>query len=196
MAAYVGNALSILGSETVRRYYSSLHHGPFELVALGAFVETRLWGFLYGGMLRGEMSYFLSRNLWFLMGRIATHPWLVSNPLFRDRLKLGLGLIRRPEQMGRRPEEIRDPSLRSFGILSIAVDTKVQQRGVGSILMKAAEEAALARGYKRMHLTVHPDNLTAIRFYEEIGWTKHCVNGKWKDAMRKMITATRALEPQ
>jgi ribosomal protein S18 acetylase RimI-like enzyme len=189
LSAFAGQALSKLGAEAVRRYYLSLHRGPFELTALGAFAGTRLEGFLYGGMLRGEMSYFLDHNRGFLITTIATRPWLLANPLFRNRLKLGLGLIRKPEQLGRRAEEVKDPSLRSFGILSIAVAASLQRGGVGRALMAAAENTARAQGYTRMHLTVHPNNQKAIDFYQAEGWTKHIVNGAWTTGMRKSLTS-------
>jgi GNAT superfamily N-acetyltransferase len=86
-----------------------------------------------------------------------------------------------------RPDEIRDPSLRSFGIQAIAVNAEVQGKGVGKLLMKAAEEAARSLGFKRMHLTVHVNNSQAIAFYGSTGWEKEIVHGRWNHVMRKSL---------
>lgn len=187
-SAFLNNALSRLGKGAVTRHYSCLHEGPFELVALGAFGGNSLKGFCYGGMLRGEISYFLSRHRVYLAGCVLAQPWLIANPLFRHRLLAATRLLRRPQATGPRPAEVRDESQRSFGILSIAVDPGVQGSGIGASLLRAAEAAARSRGYARMHLTVHPDNMQAIRFYEGLGWTRHMVDGRCTTGMRKTIS--------
>jgi ribosomal protein S18 acetylase RimI-like enzyme len=186
LSAFSDSALSQLGAEAVCRNYLSLHQGPHELVALGAFKGRDLVGFCYGGVLRGELSYFLLTNRWFLVRRVATHPWLIRNPLLRDRLKLALRLLRRPERMTDRPEDVQAPSTRSFGIQAIAVDRTVQRQGVGRMLMDATEQAARGIGFSRMHLTVHLTNAAAIRFYQNVGWTQDRTNG---EVLRKSLTA-------
>jgi ribosomal protein S18 acetylase RimI-like enzyme len=53
--------------------------------------------------------------------------------------------------------------------------------------MQELDRAAAASGYARMHLTVHPDNTNAVRFYEELGWTKAGGGFEWKGRMEKAL---------
>ena len=58
----------------------------------------------------------------------------------------------------------------SARLYSIAVDSNVTGRGVGSRLLLAAESEARRRGATRMHLEVRADNAAAVRFYEKSGY--------------------------
>lgn len=58
----------------------------------------------------------------------------------------------------------------SARLYSIAVGAGEAGRGVGSLLMKAAEDAALARGANRLRLEVRVDNTDAIAFYKARGY--------------------------
>lgn len=55
--------------------------------------------------------------------------------------------------------------------LGIALLPEFQHKGHGRPLMQAALEAARQAGYKRVSLTVHPQN-PAIRLYESCGFRK------------------------
>jgi ribosomal protein S18 acetylase RimI-like enzyme len=59
---------------------------------------------------------------------------------------------------------------RPFSILSIAVQPERRGCGIGALLLARAEADARQRGFKRMGLTVHADNVAAIRLYERCGW--------------------------
>ena len=73
----------------------------------------------------------------------------------------------------------------SFGVLAIAVDPAVQGHGVGRELMASASAAATAAGFESMHLSVHPDNLQAVSFYESLGWRRAPEDdGGWVGRMR------------
>jgi N-acetylglutamate synthase len=54
-------------------------------------------------------------------------------------------------------------------IYHLAVDESVQGKGLGSSLMKAAEDALRLAGIEKAHLFIYIDN-TAIEFYEKAGW--------------------------
>jgi ribosomal protein S18 acetylase RimI-like enzyme len=182
LQSFSTSALTRLGAEAVRRNYESLHTGPHELVALGAFDNGGMLGFCYAGVFRGETSYFLTTNRWFLVRRVLTHPWLVLNPIFRTRLNLAVRLLRKPQRMTPPPNEKK-----AFGIQSIAVRPDLQGRGVGKVLLRATEEAARARGFDRMHLTVHATNTSGIAFYEASGWKKQPEGVDWTGVMVKAL---------
>jgi ribosomal protein S18 acetylase RimI-like enzyme len=55
--------------------------------------------------------------------------------------------------------------------------------------MRETEVIALQRGFSKLHLTVHPDNHQAVRFYEGIGWQRTLKNGSWEGGMSRAIQA-------
>lgn len=55
--------------------------------------------------------------------------------------------------------------------LGIALEPEYQRKGYGTLLMRAALDAARAAGYKQISLTVHPQN-PALRLYERCGFCK------------------------
>lgn len=188
LRAFPTSALTALGIEAVRRYYLWQLTGPHEVTALGVMVDDRLAGFCFGGVFRGALGGFLRANRAFLMGRVLTRPWLLGNPLFRERLSTGLTVLRR---IGRRPlaspRPPATPDVRSFGILAIAVDPATQGGGVGRCLIEAAEQHARQRGFSQMHLSVHPSNIQAIGFYERTGWVRVVGTEAWRGSMRKQL---------
>ncbi len=54
--------------------------------------------------------------------------------------------------------------------LVIAIHSSVKGTGLGKVLMHFLHAAARRRGVKRIRLKVHPDNLIAVKFYEEIDY--------------------------
>ena len=188
LRAFPESALTALGAESVRRYYEWQLIGPHEATALGAWREGALAGFCFGGLFRGAMSGFLRRNRLHLALRVATHPWLIANPLFRERLTSGLKILRRFS----RPAAPAAPKKRQFGILSIAVDPRLHGHGVGKRLMQAAERRAREQAFPEMQLTVSPGNAQAIRFYEGLGWRKHPAGADWAGEMRKFLSEAEA----
>ncbi|CAN5273002.1 hypothetical protein BH11MYX1_BH11MYX1_45790 [soil metagenome] len=186
-AAFPSSALSRLGTEAVRRYYLWLFEGPHQATNLGAFEDGSLVGFVFGGLFNGAMTGFLQQNRGYLARRVVTHPWLISTPLFRDRIALALRLL-----VARRtgaPAAVPAPR-RGFGILAIAVRPEAQGTGVGKALMLRAEQVARTTGFDRMQLTVAKTNEQAIRFYEARGWTKvRDPAGAWTGAMTRELSA-------
>lgn len=172
ICAFTESALTKLGLEAVRRYYEWQLNGPHDSMFYGAFENDKLIGFCVGGSFKGAMSGYLKKNRTFLIWRVMTHPWLVMNSLFRDKLKNAFHILKR---FNRKPVEIvssvqHDTSIRHFGILSICVHPQYQKHGIGKLLMKEAERKARSRGFNKMLLTVKADNQKAISFYKNIGW--------------------------
>ena len=188
-AAFPKSALTALGTEASRRYYEWLLSGPHESAALGAFDHEALAGFCFCGIFRGAMSGFLNRNRFFLMTRVITHPWLLFNPVFRDRLTTGWRALRRfnkpkPVHVAAAPNAT---AVKAFGILAIAVNPAVQGKGAGKLLMSAAEQIARQRNFEFMDLSVSTENQQAIDFYERLHWRKALKDGVWKGEMLKTL---------
>ena len=188
-AAFPDSALTKMGAEAVRRYYDWLMVGPHDAVNIGVFKDKELLGFCFGGIFRSSLGGFLEKNRNFLIGRVLLRPWLIFNPLFRDRIQVALRRM-----YGRflpKPKTVAAPSPQrpraSFGILSIAVAPEYQGTGVASLLMNHSQLVAIERGFEHLHLTVHPDNQRAIRFYEKQGWSREGLVGEWTGLMGKDI---------
>lgn len=186
--AFPNSALTMLGTEAVRRYYEWQLLGPHEVTALSAFANGELVGFCFGGIFRGAMSGFVRKNRQFLIWRVLTHPWLATNPIFRDRLTMGAHVLksRRPKASIPRP---MSPNVSPFGILAIAVHPQRQGLGIGKLLMREAEDIARQRGFREMDLTVSPDNHQAIKFYEGLNWKKFVKDSVWRGEMRKSLAS-------
>lgn len=60
-------------------------------------------------------------------------------------------------------------SLKEDIILSVFVDAELQGKGIGSELMKHAEELARKKGYKKVKL---PSSITSVEFYKKLGYQK------------------------
>jgi ribosomal protein S18 acetylase RimI-like enzyme len=52
----------------------------------------------------------------------------------------------------------------------VTLSSTTESRGVGSLLLSAAVDAAKAKGCRRIFLTTTNDNLRAIGFYQKRGW--------------------------
>ena len=56
-------------------------------------------------------------------------------------------------------------------------------------MMHEAEARARSEGHPAMTLTVHPENVRAVKFYEQLAWER-CLtsDGRWTGEMEKRIT--------
>lgn len=188
-AAFPGSAITRLGPEAVRRYYAWQLTGPHDSQNIGAFVDGRLVGFCFGGTFRGALSGYLRENRIFLATRLLVRPWLLADPIFRNRIVRGVQALRRfgRTRSNAHSHPVTEQRPSSFGILSIAVDPQLQGAGVGQVLMVAAEEEARRRGCEQMNLSVSTENQQAIRFYERGGWTRTMRGDKWDGHMTKPV---------
>ena len=189
-AAFPGSAMTRLGGEAVKRYYRWQLEGPHETYAHGAWLDGKLAGFCFGGIHPTAISGFLDRNKRFIAWRVATHPWLITLPMFRDRIRFGFSALRVRRENSQINTEIRREGREKapYDILSIAVNPRAQGTGIGKLLMMRAEEAALANGFSSMTLVVRPDNENAVRFYERGGWERVLhEGGRWVGEMKKRL---------
>lgn len=192
MFAFPDSALTKLGFEPVRRYYEWLMVGPHDALNIGVFEGETLIGFCFGGIFRGALGGFLEKNRNFLIQQVMTRPWLLFNPLFRERATFAFKRVFQRKKTVKpvpapKVDDIPQKTLPSFGILSIAVSPKYQGMGASKLLMEYSEKVARDRGFTRMGLTVHPSNGRAVRFYEKMGWQKDAVDGVWSGHMSKIL---------
>lgn len=188
LLAFPKAALSALGQEAVRRYYQwQLEHQP-DMYATVALIDGALAGFSLAGQFRHPLSGFLRAHRGYLIRNTLRRPWLLANPIFFDRVRLGLKKLR-PRR--RRGNIATGAPVRRFGVLSLAVHPGFQGHGVGQALMDDAEREARRLGVPRIGLTVRLDNKHAIHFYESHGWYRDVdQHGRWTGAMHKDLPLT------
>lgn len=199
MQAFPDSALTKLGREAVRRYYEWQIIGPHEALNIGAYDQDNLLGFCFSGVFHGALGGFLEKNRAFLIRRVISHPWLLVNPLFRERAQFAISrlykrLLPRRTSVAAKPAVTKPKKDSSFGILSIAVAPPLQGSGVAQLLMEYSEQVAIERGFTYMNLTVHPSNKRAVRFYEKMGWQRDVKDGNWDGHMSKTIGFVNGLE--
>lgn len=182
LGAFPKSAITALGHDAARRYYAWQLSGPHDAIAFGALEKESVVGFAFGGVFRGALSGFIRANRSFLLWNIAKRPWIAFQ--FQETIEMGWSaLFRRPSKNA--PTEAL--TIKSFGVLAIAVLPKYQGYGLGTQLMGALERVARERSFERMHLTVQTENSQAIHFYERLGWVKLAEDGLWKGRMVKYL---------
>ncbi len=194
LASFPESALTKLGQGAVERYYRWQLLGPHDCTALGVWTGHRLVGFCFGGVFRGALGGFVQENRFYLAGQVLRRPWLLSNPIFRDRLKSGWTSLRRIMRRNRpvpssAQQKVKVEKVQCFGILSIAVHPGHAGSGLGQLLMQEAERVAREKGFEAMDLSVHPDNVVAVRFYERLKWEKVSQKGSWQGVMKKALSS-------
>ena len=194
-ASFHDRALSQLGNAAIKRYYNWLLRGfpdnfPFCAVSENGWIA----GFCFAGDYSGSFSGFLQHNRGFLIRTIILRPWLIFNPLIREQSKLAIKTLmsllkmRMTKQVSlEKVVKVKANAFKSFGILAIAVNPDFQRQGIGQLLMETAENRAITNGYQQMHLSVHPENIPAVRFYEKLGWYKIPPGENWYGKMTKKL---------
>lgn len=186
--AFPHSALTLLGSEAVRRYYEWQLTGPHRSVALGVWNRGILAGFCFGGIFNGALSGFMRKNRFYIARCISMRPWVLLDPMFRSRLLPGLHSLGFPRKRVIITDSYRDTlEQQSFGILAIGVEPTLQRSGVGKALLAASEQTALSYGFNKMHLTVQIANTSAIKFYESMGWKRVSGTEMWSGRMEKVL---------
>lgn len=199
LAAFPASGLTGLGRHVVRRYYRWQFSGPHpHPVAIGAWRDGRLVGFVIGGARREAVTGFVRTSPGSLAIGALTHPRFVrrvagskvraiSRTLRANRRRPPAPVAAPPH-----PDAISQPTTAaSFGILSIAVAPDHQGTGVAADLLGAAEADARHGGFTAMNLTVDTDNGRAIAFYEKHGWRRDPAEG-WQGRMVKDLAASPA----
>lgn len=189
LEVFPSSALTGLGHEAVRRYYEWQLTGPHDVYAVGMYAHNAVIGYCFGGKFQSALGGYVRKNRSFLFLRVLSHPWLVVNPVFRDRLRLALRVGSTGNQ---RSVATALPGtsevVRSFGILAIATASAWQRRGVGQRMIQHMTDIARGQGYTRMHLTVDPDSMQAVRFYTGLGWQKVNPEPVWHGKMQRDLS--------
>lgn len=180
--------MTLLGAESVRRYYHWQLTGPHEAVALCIEESGEVTAFCFGGIFRGALRGFLEKNVGYLLWRVVSRPWVVVNPIVRKQIGAAIRSLNSRSSASPSVHVRNVVSRPTFGVLAIAVDPATAGKGQGQQLMKCLEDAAMKGQFSGMHLTVSPDNQRAVSFYERLGWSRvPAEDGTWKGFMKKNL---------
>jgi ribosomal protein S18 acetylase RimI-like enzyme len=178
-AAFPESLLSRLGVSLVTSYYNWQLQCGASSAAFRALVAERggeVCGFVVGGRYQGATSGFVWRYWRVLAVALLRNADLLFSQTVREKIasvavslvKVAVGRRRKP------PAPTEAPSfVPSFGILALAVAPSREGSGVGRALMAEMVQAARTLAFPRMNLTVNPDNVRAVAFYERGGWRRY-----------------------
>jgi ribosomal protein S18 acetylase RimI-like enzyme len=172
LKAFPRSLLTALGKEAVIRYYAWCLLGPHDVVALGLFHNKSLKGYCYGEIFENAMKGYLYKHRLFLLKCLILNPSIFFQQEFRNKILKGMSILFSKIIAKKSIKNKYNKNKKSFGILAIAVDPYYQRLGYGKLLMEHIETIAIYKGYNKMHLIVDISNITAIFFYERLGWRK------------------------
>jgi ribosomal protein S18 acetylase RimI-like enzyme len=183
--AFPDSAMTAFGPEMITSYYAWLLDGPHEAALMGAWHDQRLIGFCAAGVFRGLTCGFLRAHRLRLVLHVLRHPRLLVSSHIRARIRSATRITLRYSRVGRAATPPPGPP--QFGVVAIATAPGARGSGAGKELMREAEDRARRTGHHRMVLTVHPDNVHAIRFYERLGWRRIANGHAWTGGMEKLL---------
>jgi ribosomal protein S18 acetylase RimI-like enzyme len=68
----------------------------------------------------------------------------------------------------------------------VSLDSLKENQGIGTALVRAVIEAARQAGCRRVHLVTTNDNLTALKFYQKLGFALAVIHRNAMDAVRRL----------
>lgn len=173
--AFPGEFMTLIGARFIKDFYKfhMSHEDGIVFVALGS--SGKVVGLVAGGKpeLREQFSrrrvplYVLDIAFSAITSNYARRRLLqhMCSAIKKILTKLGL-----TADNAVKVEPLPDPPGTWSSLLSICTDPEFCDRGVGKLLMQTFRAESMARGYKTMRLSVHPDNNAAIALYKRCGW--------------------------
>lgn len=184
LTSFSDRPLSLLGQEAVMRYYRCILSTQRESIYRKAVVNSETVGFCIGGHFTGSvLKTYLRGNFFFLLKQFFLRlAQLSKNPYFTGRVKLALRVL-----LVGRSGSAHQESQPLFRILALAVSPRAQRLGVGRKLSADMEEFAIRSGQALIGLSVNPENIGAVAFYEKTGWQKNPPSNEWSGYMIKRL---------
>lgn len=175
IAAFPGEFLSLLGREFLIDYYAFYlsHKEGICLVCLDE-SSHKVVGLVAGGAPNINEKFMksrLPRKALTVFKQAIRHP-RVRSRLIEHACRILGGILRRLGVCKRKSVEapVDDSWGRWANLLSVCVHPSFRKRGIGALLMDAFRRECGHRGYSYIRLSVHNDNINAIKLYERQGW--------------------------
>ena len=174
--SFANTVSTMLGPEGLARYLRWHISGPDKIASFGIETQGSLVAFCVLAR-RNDRLGFAGANLGYILGQSFRQPKLVSH------IARALPSLLRSGP----PRFRRDGSENGCKLLLAAVLPQFRGRGYGGLLVQTAIEGAQSRGFRKMCLTVDPDNAVAIRIYLANGWQTADDSPKWTGVMVKHL---------
>ena len=141
-----------------------------------------------GGMIKdgtlktGSSSGMLQHSFNEAVIAMLARPWLLLHPEVLSKYKFVWGNIKRKlgfvHDNSKKNNSTNNVLLKKdVGLVGIGVMPQYFGKGVAAVLLSAFEEEAKKAGIPDLYLTVHADNLRAVKAYEKNGWAiSRCEN--------------------
>jgi ribosomal protein S18 acetylase RimI-like enzyme len=183
-AAFPEQALTLMGADTLIRYYEVLLNPPNRSSCIGAFIHGELRGYVLAGIFHTTLLGFLRRNLAFLTILFLRRPHIFLRAIVMSRFFTALRVMPRLIASEIRPSRRAEPD---FRVQVLGVHPANRRFGLGRLLMAACEAEARSMGFQKIGLSVHRQNREAVCFYEALGWQRRFVNGEWTTEMTREL---------
>lgn len=191
ISAFPGSVLSKFGVQTIEEYYHWQMIPPNICYAIGAFDKTDMLGFVFAGKFRNAELYFIQENIFFLFCQLLLHPGIIFSQHLFHRFGTTIAAVKEHFKDGRQRKIQSTPANKKrFGILSIAVRPRSQHGGIGKLLVEKVEQLARDQGFDVISLSVDPDNIGSVQFYEHTGWERvfDSPDNGWQGHLIKQIS--------
>lgn len=166
------SAITWLGYKASHRFLQWLTTEAEGVIPLCAEMDGNVVG--YGIIVkRLEVKPFVRKNIGFFVASVLTQPWLFAKPFFRRKV---VEIISSLLSFSRKtnndlppvPEDI--PGYNPCRMLDTAVHPDYQGYGIGTMLLKAREQAALQYGYTHAGCGIRPNNPRGVTWHERYGY--------------------------
>ncbi len=136
-------------------------------ICLTATADEKTMGYVCGAALgyNQKMNKDLLRTV---AGCFLFRPYLFFNKELMNAVKIKIQILLGNKSLLK--DAVKDPSGRGISLVSICSDTNSTIKGIGTVLINEFEKQAKLLGFDFMRLSVKPENVKAINFYEHNGW--------------------------
>lgn len=173
--AFPGEFLTLLGSRFLRSFYKYYCNHPDAIFLLAKDNKNGLIGGLVAGGAPYVRAHFMRKYIPMYLPVILYKSLMNSKVRKRlmehtanavSSLSKKIGIAKNRNQAP--DNEYYDPS--SSSLLSICTHSEYRGKGAAAALMEAFKEESEKRGYHSMRLSVHNNNVAAIKLYKKMGW--------------------------
>lgn len=136
-------------------------------ICLTAEVEGQHLGYVCGA----TISYNKKMNkdlFWVVVGCFLLRPYLFFNVELMNIVRIKIQILLGNKSLFK--DTVKNPVGKGISLVSICSDKSSCVKGTGSRLINEFEKQAKQLGFDFMRLSVKPENIKAIEFYERNGW--------------------------
>lgn len=136
-------------------------------ICLTSVLDQKPLGYVCGAQL-GYNQKMNKDLLWVVIGCFLLRPYLFFNIELMKIVKIKIQTLLGSKKLLK--DAVKEIDGKGVSLVSICSDSNVHSKGIGTMLISEFEKQAKLLGFDFMRLSVKPDNMNAINFYERNGW--------------------------